>query len=154
MRTCKTTDKQIDFIIKGINRFISFVNNHYSDCFVYYEDMEETNETYRRSPSTFFDDIEISRERFFDGLACYRLLNTANNIVDDIRDVHNVVINMFIDPKGDEYPVKIMEWLYDFRYFCYDSNGNLLSIEEQNDRLKNYPHFDASVKRPQCYNTQ
>lgn len=154
MKTYKTTDEQIEFIVKGMNKFISFVNDFYSDCFVYYENMEETNEMYKKNPSTFFDDIGVIKERFFDGLSYYRLMNTAKNVKNDVCNIHNTVIGMFINPEGNEYPIKIREWLYDFRMFCYDDSNNLLSLEEQNNRLKNYPHFDASTKRPKCYNTQ
>ena len=63
-------------------------------------------------------------------------------------------LQLFINPDGNEYPIKVREWLYEFKYFCYDNDGNLLSLEEQNNRLKSYPHFDASAKRPKTYNTQ
>lgn len=154
MKTYKTTDEQVQFIISGVDKFISFVNNFYSDCFVYYENMEATNEQYKKSPNTFFDDIGVMKVRFFDGLSYYKLMNTAKSVKNDVRNIHNTVIGMFINPDGNEYPIKVREWLYDFRMFCYDDNGNLLSLEEQNNRLKNYPHFDASAKRPKCYNTQ
>lgn len=154
MRTYKITDEQIGFIIDGMDRFISYVNDFYNDCFVYYENMEEANELYKKNPTTFFDDIGVDKERFFDGLSYYRLMFIANNVKNDIYNIHNVVIGMFINPEGNEYPIKVKEWLYDFKYFCYDNDGNLLSLEEQNNRLKNYPHFDASVKKPKTYNTQ
>lgn len=154
MKTYKTTDEQIEFIIKGMDKFISFVNDCYSDCFVYYENMEAANEQYKKNPTTFFDDIGVIKERFFEGLSYYRLMDTAKNVKNDVGNIHNTVIGMFVNPQGNEYPIKVREWLYDFRMFCYDNDGNLLSLEEQNNRLKNYPHFDASVKRPKCYNTQ
>ena len=154
MRAYKTTDNQIEYIVNGMDRFISFVNNCYNDCFMYYENMEETNEAFKKSPDTFFDDIGIDKKHFFDGLHDYRLLDIAKNVRDDVKNIHNVVIGMFVNPDGSEYPIKIRHWLYDFRMFCYDKNNNLLSLEEQNNRLKNYPHFDASVKRPKSYNTQ
>ena len=154
MRTYNTTEEQIKFIINGMDRFISFVNEFYYDCFVYYENMEETNNKYKKSPATFFDDIGITKEHFYDGWYYYKLLNTAKNVKNDIFNIHNNVIGMFVNPGGDEYPIKIREWLYDFRMFCYDDNGHLLSLKEQNNRLKNYPHFDASAKRPKCFNTQ
>lgn len=154
MRTYKTTDEQIEFIIGGIDKFITFVNDYYGDCFVYYENMEKANEQYKKSPSTFFNDIGIIKERFYDGWSYYKLMGIANSVKNDIRNIHNTVIGMFINPEGNEYPIKVREWLYNFKMFCYDSDGNLLSLEEQNNRLKNYPHFDASAKRPKCYNTQ
>lgn len=154
MRTYKTTDEQIEFIIKGMDKFISFVNSCYGNCFVYYENMEEANEKYKQSPATFFNDIGVDKKHFFDGLSYYRLMNIAKSVKNDICNIHNTVIGMFINPEGNEYPIKIREWLHDFKYFCYDNNGDLLSLEEQNNRLKNYPHFDASTKRPKCYNTQ
>jgi hypothetical protein len=154
MKTYKTTDKQIEFIIDGLDKFISFANDYCSDCSAYYENMEEANELYKKNPTTFFDDIGVDKKRFFDGLSYYRLMDIAKNIKNDIKNIHNTVIGMFINPEGNEYPIKVKEWLYDFKMFCYDDNGNLLSLEEQNNRLRNYPHFDASTKRPKCYNTQ
>lgn len=154
MKTYKTTDEQIKFIIDGMDKFISYVNNVFSDCFVYYQNMEETNEKYKRSPETFFDNIGVDKKHFFDGLSDYKLLNIARSVKNDVYNIHNTVIGMFINPDGSEYPIKIKEWLHNFRYFCYDNDCNLLSLEEQNNRLKNYPHFDASVKKPKSYNTQ
>lgn len=154
MRAYKTTDEQIEFIISGMDKFISFVNNVYGDCFVYYENMEEANERYKKSPATFFDDIGVDKKHFFDGLSYYRLMNIAKSVKDDVYNVHNTVIGMFINPEGNEYPIKVKEWLYNFKMFCYDNDGRLLSLEEQNNRLKNYSHFDASVRKPKSYNTQ
>lgn len=154
MRAYKTTDEQIDFIINGVDKFVSYVNNFYGDYYMYYGNMEEANEQYKKSPETFFDDIGATKERFFDGLSYYRLMGIAKSVKNDIRNIHNTVIGMFISPCGNEYPIKVKEWLYDFKMFCYDDNGNLLSLEEQNNRLRNYSHFDASVKKPKCYNTQ
>lgn len=154
MRKYATTDKQIDDIIRGLDKFISYVNEFHKDCFRYYKNMEETNELYKKNPTTFFDDIGVDKKRFFDGLSYYRLMDIAKNVKNDIKNIHNTVIGMFINPEGNEYPIKVKEWLYDFKMFCYDDNGNLLSLEEQNNRLRNYPHFDASTKRPKCYNTQ
>lgn len=154
MKNYNTTDKQIEFIINGLDKFISYVNFAYDDCFVYYEDMNYSNELYKKNPVTFFNDINVDKNHFFDGLSYYRLMKIAIKVKDDIRNIHNTVIGMFINPDGNEYPIKVKEWLYDFRYFCYNDNGDLISLEEQNNRLKNYPHFDASAKRPKCYNTQ
>jgi hypothetical protein len=154
MRAYRTTDEQIEFIVKGLDRFISYVNGYHSGCFACYQDMEMANERYKKNPETFFDDIGVSKEFFFDGLSYYRLLDIAIKAKNDIRDIHNTVIGMFINPEGNEYPIKVKEWLYDFKYFCYDDDGNFLSLEEQNNRLKKYPHFDASAKIPKSYNTQ
>lgn len=154
MRAYKTTEEQINFIISGMDKFISYVNDIFSDCFMYYQNMEETNELYKRNPETFFDNIGVDKKKFFDGLNNYKMLDIAINVKNDICDIHNTVIGMFINPEGNEYPIKVKEWLHEFKYFCYDNNGKLLSLEEQNNRLKNYPHFDASVKRPKTYNTQ
>lgn len=154
MKTYKTTEKQIEFIVDGMNNFIDFVHNCYSDCFMYYGNMNETNEKYKQNPATFFDSIGVDKDRFFNGLFYYRLLPIAENVKYDIYNVHNTVIGLFIDPQGGEYPIKIEEWLHTFKLFCYDKDGNFLSLEEQNNRLKNYPHFDASTKRPKCYNMQ
>lgn len=154
MKTYKTTEEQIEFIIEGMDKFISYVNKFYSNCFEYYQNMDAANEKYKRSPATFFDDIGVDKDHFFRGLSYYYLIDVAKNVKKDIYNIHNNVIGLFINPEGNEYPIKIKEWLYDFKMFCYDNNCNLLSLEEQNNRLKSYPHFDASAKRPKCYNTQ
>lgn len=155
MKVYRTTDEQIDNIIKGMDRFINYVNEFFSDCFVYYENIEDANERYKRSPETFFDDIGVDKKHFFEGWRLYQALDIANKVKDDVKDIHNTVIGLFINPDSDNaYPIKVREWINEFRYFCYDKEGNLLSLEEQNNRLKNYPHFDASAKRPKTYNTQ
>lgn len=154
MKTYKITDEQINSIVNGMDKFIAYVNNAFGDYFVYYQNMEETNEQYKRNPETFFDDIGIEKKHFFDGWREYKMLDIANKVKNDVGDIHNTVIGMFVNPEGNEYPIKIKEWLHDFKYFCYDNKGNLLSLEEQNNRLKNYPHFDASTKKPKTYNTQ
>lgn len=152
MKSYKTTKEQIDFITKGVEKFISFANTYCNNK--YYRDMEETNNLYKQNPETFFSDIGIDQRKFFEGLYYYRLLDIAYKVKDDIGNIHNNVIGIFINPEGNEYPIKVKEWLQDFKRFCYDDNGNLLSLEEQNNRLKNYYHFDASTKRPKTYNTQ
>lgn len=154
MRKYVTTDKQIDDIIHGLDKFISYVNGCHSGCLECYQDMAKANEQYKKNPETFFSDIGVSKEYFFDTLSYYRLLDVAIKTKNNIKDIHNVVIGMFINPEGNEYPIKVKEWLYDFKYFCYDEDGKFLTLEEQNNRLRNYPHFDASVKKPKCYNTQ
>lgn len=154
MKAYRTTDEQIKLIVDGMDKFINYVNNVYSDCFKYYQDMQKANEQYKRSPETFFNDIGVDEKHFFDGLREYRVLDIAHKVKNDIYDIHNTVIGMFINPDENNYPIKVREWLYEFKYFCYDNDGNLLSLEEQNNRLKNYPHFDASAKRPKTYNTQ
>ena len=154
MRTYKTSEEQIDSIVRGMDVFIDYVNRCFGDCFVYYQNIEEANERYKRNPETFFDDIRVDKKRFFEGWRNYKMLDIANKVKSDICDIHNTVIGMFINPDGDEYPIKVKDWLHQFEYFCYDNKGNLLSLEEQNNRLKNYPHFDASTKRPKTYNTQ
>lgn len=154
MRTYKTTEEQINYIVSGMDRFIAFVNDFYNDCFVYYQNMEEANEQYKKNPETFFDDIGINKNRFFEGLNYYRMLDIANKVKNDVYDIHNTVIGLFINPEGNEYPIKVEEWLYSFKHFCYDNEGNLLSLDEQNNCLRKYHHFDASVKKPKSYNTQ
>lgn len=154
MKTYRTTEKQINDMISGLDKFIAYVNNFYGDYFVYYQNMEEANEQYKRNPETFFDDIGIDSKYFFKGLSYYRLLDIASKVKDDVGNIHNTVIGLFVNPEGNEYPIKVEEWLYDFKRFCYDNEGNFLSLEEQNNRLKNYIHFDASAKRPKTYNTQ
>lgn len=154
MKTYKTTEKQINLIINGMDKFINYVNKIYSDYFGYYQDMNKANKQYKSSPETFFDDIGVDKKHFFDGWRDYQILEIAYKVKNDICNIHNTVIGMFINPDGSEYPIKIREWLYEFKYFCYDNDNNLLSLEEQNNRLKNYPHFDASTKRPKSYNTQ
>jgi hypothetical protein len=60
------------------------------------------------------------------------------------------------------YPVKMLRMLYDFRDYVYhcnidkkdflNMNVELLSLEEQNLRAKNYIHFDFSVKKIKTLN--
>ncbi len=46
------------------------------------------------------------------------------------------------------YPEKMLHSLYSFRDYAYNTDIQLLSIQEQQERAKNYIHFDFSIKRP------
>ena len=70
-------------------------------------------------------------------------------MIKHIDKVHIKILEVFINIDEEVYPAKTLELLYDFRFFCYkdDCKGNFLSLKEQNEQLKKYPHFDVSIKR-------
>jgi hypothetical protein len=46
------------------------------------------------------------------------------------------------------YPAKTLETLYRFRDFCFNYNIFTSDLVEQQEKARNYVHFDFSVKRP------
>ena len=159
MKSYKITQEQIDTIKTGLTRFINYVNEYCMEYKEYFSDMDKTNEIYKRSPETFFDDIGTTREKFFKDYQYFQLLPIAEKTLDEIENIHTNVIGLFIEPPTNEevYPKKVRKWLYDFRFFCFNdtyNTDNFLSLEKQNERLSRYPHFDASTKHPKTFKTQ
>lgn len=158
----KLTKEQIELIKMGIDEFIDYTNSHYGCYFKYYSNLEFYDklikEKYKGDSLKFYSDNNISVVGFTLGLVNYRLLKVANNIKNDIKNIHNNVIELFIQPTFDIYNEcsnnVVRDWLYIFERFCYDKNYKLISLKEQNTRLANYPHFDASSKNPKTYSTQ
>ena len=159
MKSYKITEKQIDAIKDGLTGFIDYVNKFCMDYVQYFSDIEETNRLYKADPENFFEANGMEQKKFFDDYYNYQLLKIAEKVLAEIENVHTNVIGIFIDPPIEEkvYPCKVKEWLYEFNYFCFDDTydpGNFLSLEEQNQQLAKYPHFDASTKRPKTYRMQ
>lgn len=154
MKAYKTTEKQIEDIKKGLNKFIQYVNNYCMEYKKYYDDMEMTNKMYSEDPKGFLDRIGTDATDFRNRWLYYKMLEIAETSLKEIENIHNNIIVIFIEPYGDEYPVKVLQWLDNLQLFCFDDNGNFLSLDEQNDRLKKYPHFDASTKKPKTFNLQ
>ena len=157
----KVTKEQIELIKEGIDKFINYVNTCWSCYLKYYSNLEFYDklikEQYKGNALKFYFDNAIDIVKFKMGLDDYRLLKIANNVKKDIENIHNNVIEIFIQPTITIYnvfPNEVKGWLYNFDRFCYDENHKLISLEEQNKRLANYPHFDASSKNPKTYNTQ
>ena len=75
----------------------------------------------------------------------------ATDILNHIDDIHQNIIELFIVPEM-EYPAKVLEWMYNFRFFCYGNNtkGEFLSLADQNDMLKKCRNYDISMKKPKC----
>jgi len=154
MKAYKTTKKQIEDVKKGLNKFIRYVNNYCMEYKRYYDDMEMTNKMYSEDPKGFLDRIGTDATDFRNRWLYYKMLEIAETSLKEIENIHNNIIAIFIDPNGDEYPVKVLKWLDKIQLFCFDNNGNFLSLDEQNNRLKKYSHFDASTKKPKTYNLQ
>ncbi len=156
MKSYSVTQKQIDIIKEAIQRYLNYVNEFCMEYVDYFEDMNATNELYKKNPQHFFDDNGIDKDKFFEDYREYQLLPIAEKVLEEVENIHTNIISIFIDPPIDKttYPTNVHHWLYDFRNFCFNENGNFLSVEIQNDKLAKYPHFDASTKKPKTFATQ
>ena len=159
MKSYKITQNQMDAVRNGLERFIKFVNEFCMDYAEYFADMDKTNELYKQNPNGFFETNNIDQKKFFDDYQDFQLLQIAEKTLKELGNIHTNVIGLFINPSTDEtiYPNKVREWLYNFRFFCFDDTykpDNFLSLEKQNERLAKYPHFDASTKKPKTFITQ
>lgn len=159
MKSYKITQNQMDAVRNGLERFIKFVNEFCMDYAKYFADMDKTNELYKQNPNGFFESHNIDQKKFFDDYKDFQLLQIAEKTLHELENIHTNVIGLFINPSTDAetYSNKVREWLYDFRFFCFDDTynpDNFLSLEKQNERLAKYPHFDASTKRPKTFITQ
>jgi len=156
VKSCKITKTQLDAVKNGLERFIKYVNEFCMDYAEYFTDMDKANELYKQSPKTFFEDNGIEQKKFFDDYRFFQFLQIAEKTMQELENIHTNVIGLFINPSTDSvtHPIKVKEWLCDFRFFCFDDEYNFLSLEEQNKRLAKYPHFDASTKNPKTFSTQ
>lgn len=149
----RVTAKQIEDIKMGLNRFLKYVEDCCTEYKQYFDDMEEANRLYMNNPNTFFDNIGIYSKSFFEKRNYYELSKLAKIVLENVENIHTNIVGIFINPEGNEYPVKVYEWLIDFREYCFDGM-DFLPVEKQNEKLKEYVHFDASTKRPRTYKTQ
>lgn len=159
MKTYKTTQKQIDNIRKGLKKYIDYAEEYYlntiNKCKKYYDNMQLLKDIKGEEQiNNFFNDLGISKEDFFEAKKEYFNLKVACECINNVDNIHNNVICIFIEPEGNEYPLKVKEWLNTFKCFCLDDNFKILPLENQNLKLSKYPHFDASCKCPKCFNKQ
>lgn len=155
MKSYKVTQKQIDIIKDALERYLKYVDKYCMKYVDYFKDMTATNELYKKDPEHFFDNNGIDENKFYEDYREYQLVPIAERVLNEVETIHTNIICIFIDPQDDVvYPAKTHKWLYDFKYFCFDENGNFLSIDKQNDKLAKYPHFDASTKNPKTFAIQ
>lgn len=83
--------------------------------------------------------------------------NMAEIILKEYQNISLNILQFCFEPEyiGDTiYPNKTLESLYRFRQFCfnYDYNSKqyifINDLQEQQQKAKNYIHFNFSVKRP------
>lgn len=82
--------------------------------------------------------------------------NIAEIILKEYQNISLNILQFCFEPEymGDTiYPNKTLEALYRFRDYCfnYDNSKQYIFIndlQEQQQKAKNYIHFDFSVKRP------
>ena len=155
MKLYKITQKQIDTIREALQRYLDYVNDWCMDYADYFKDMNATNELYQKNPEFFFDDNGIDKDKFFKEWKDYQLFPFAEKVLKEVENIHTNIIGIFIDPQDAiVYPVKAQHWIYTFKAFCFDNDGNFLSVEKQNEKLAKYPHFDASTRKPKTFATQ
>lgn len=155
MKSYKVTQKQINIIKEALQRYLKYVNGCCMEYVDYFKDMNATNELYKKNPEHFFDDNGIDKDRFFKDYKEYQLFPIAKKVLEEVENIHTNIICIFINPQDDiTYPIKSHEWLIKFRDFCFDEDGNFLSLEDQNGKLAKYPHFDAGTRKPKTFAIQ
>lgn len=155
MKSYKVTQKQIDIIKAALERYLNYVNECCMKYANYFKDMNATNELYKKNPQHFFDDNGIDQDKFFEDYREYQLIPIEKKVLEEVENIHTNIICIFINPQDDiTYPIKSREWLYDFKDFCFDDDGNFLSLEKQNEKLAKYHHFDASTRSPKTFASQ
>lgn len=155
MKACKITQRQINIIKDALERYLNYVDEYCIEYEVYFKDMEATNELYKKNPQHFFDDNGIDQDKFFKDYRKYQLVPIAKMVLEEVENIHTNIIGIFINPQDDvTYPMKTYDWIFYFKDFCFDEDGNFLSIEKQNEKLAQYSHFDASTKKPKTFATQ
>lgn len=155
MKSYKVTQKQIDNIRNGLERYLKYANEFCMEYVEYFKDMNVTNELYKKNPQHFFEDNGIDSDKFFNDYREYQLVPIAKKVLGEVENIHTNIISIFINPQDDViYPAKVSEWLCKFKDFCFDKYGNFLSLKMQNEKLSKYPHFDASTRNPKTFATQ
>ena len=88
---------------------------------------------------------------------CNYYKNMAEIILKEYQNISLNILQFCFEPEhigNTIYPNKTLESLYRFRDYCfnYDYNGKqyifINDLQEQQQKAKNYIHFDFSVKRP------
>ena len=152
MKLCKANYEETKSVmIESINRFLNYINEYCSKYAWLNDNIEQYSEESKGCVEEFIAEHNIDMEEWMKQKKYYDYKHIATDILNHIDDIHQKIIEVFIEPEM-KYPAKVLEWMYDFRFFCYgdDIKGKFLSLPEQNERLKKYPHFDVSMKRPKC----
>ena len=138
-------------IENGLNNYINYCNENIKYA-KYYNNMDALNKKYLGHPMDFFTENNIDSKKFFDDKQYFDLLAIASDVINHIDDIHTKIIEVWIDPdlQNKIYPLKVKEWLNVLNNFCYNRDKTFMSLQEQNEKLRIYVHYDASVKRPQC----
>ena len=113
--------------------------------------MEKYSEESKGRVKEFIEEHNINMEDWIEQKKYYDYKHISTDILNHIDDIHQKIIEVFIEPEM-EYPAKVLEWMHNFRFFCYGDNikGEFLSLTDQNEMLKKYHHFDISMKKPKC----
>jgi len=124
----------------------------------YYDNMQYYNTKYLKKVDLFFTENTIDQSLFFEGLEKYRIIPMLEKLKDNTQ---NIILNFekywlelnridkrFLNVYGT-LPMLNKDMLYSVRSWLFDNNyGNdMLTLEEQNDKMKKYIHFDASMKK-------
>ena len=138
-------------MVEIINRFINYVNEYCSEYAWLNDNMEKYAAESKGRVEEFIAEHNIDMDKWIDQKRYYDYKHIATDILIHIDDIHQKIIEVFIEPEM-KYPAKVLEWMNVFRFFCYgdDIEGEFLSLADQNERLKKYPYFDVSMKKPKC----
>lgn len=152
MKLCKANYEEVkNVMVKSINRFINYINEYCSEYAWLNDNMEKYLEESKGRVEEFIEEHNIDMEEWMKQKKYYDYKYIAADILNHIDGIHQNIIEVFIEPEIN-YPTNVLEWMYYIRFFCYGDNkkGEFLSLPDQNERLKKYPHFDVSMKKPKC----
>ena len=143
MKLCKANYEETKSVmVESITKFIDYINEYCSEYAWLNDNMEKYAEESKGCVEEFIAEHNIDMEEWMKQKKYYDYKHIATDILDHIDEIHQKIIEVFIEPEM-KYPAKVLEWMYDFRFFCYgdDTKGEFLSLTDQNDRLEEF--FDG-----------
>ena len=152
MKLCKVNYEETkNVMVESINKFLAYINEYCSEYAWLNDNIEKYAEESKGRVEEFIAEHNIDMKEWTEQKKYYDYKHIASDILSHIDEIHQKVIEVFISPE-EKYPGKVLECMYEFSFFCYgdDTKGKFLSLSEQNERLKKYPHFDVSMKKPKC----
>ena len=124
----------------------------------YYDKIDYYNKKYKGKVNSFFTDNDIDQKLFCEGMIDLQVILMLEKLKDNTKNIlvnvekywlEEDVIDKRLENKFDNKPNlgsyminHIRMWLFDNSY-----SHEMLSLEEQNTLMKNYIHFDASMKK-------
>jgi len=151
MKLSKTNyEGVITTITQSVERWLEFATSYTKPYEKWLANEEKANKLLKKGEMYFSGHVGLSVKDYLYYKKWYDMIPVAEAVLNNLDKIHINVIQVFIDCDIDTeyYPAQTMDWLYKFQYFCFNDDGEIISLNEQNLRLSNYVHFDAGLKVP------